>query len=407
MRLKTFSVSELNNYIGRLMKVDPVLGAVRVSGELSSFKAHTSGHAYFTLKDADSRIQCVMFSSHFQRLGFRPQDGMQVELFGRVGVYGKSGQYQVYVSEMLTGGTGDLHLRFQALKEQLEKEGLFDAAHKKPLAAFPKRIAVITSPTSAALRDVLSVLGRRNPAAEILIVPSTMQGDRTVEEVCRAFDLLKARNDLDLVILTRGGGSYEELFNFNDERIARRIHDCPIPVISAIGHEIDFTIADFVADQRAATPSAAAELASADLGSLYVKTRQLMAEMVRRTEGRIERIEQVLERRHPSRMVFDIEKRLVDSEHELAQYRQKISHRMDRMLDGHRHRLDLLIGQIDARNPLQLLSRGFSRTTDAEGHSIRSVTAVEAGQTLITQLKDGRVVSTVTGKEPRSHEDQS
>lgn len=407
MRLKTFSVTEINQYLGRLMKADPILSAARVSGEITGFKAHTSGHAYFSLKDRDSRIQCVMFSSHFQRLDFVPEDGMQVEVFGRISVYERSGQYQVYVTEMLPAGLGELQRAFLMLKERLEKEGLFAPERKKEVPRFPRKIAVITSATGAALQDVLSVTRRRNPRMGILIVPSTMQGERTVHEVLSAFDALERFDDIECIVLTRGGGSYEELAVFNDESIARRIAQSQIPVISAIGHETDFTIADFVADHRAPTPSAAAELVSGDLASLLLTLRRQVEGMDLRLKRRLDASEHRLSSLSPDRLLLPLEKRLVDLEHEADAAGDRMNHAMAGFIREKQHLLELAMERINARNPLDNLRRGYAMIQDPQGRPVTGIRQVQSGDFLDIRLHDGHIKATVTGKEPQYEKDPS
>jgi exodeoxyribonuclease VII large subunit len=403
MRLKTFSVSELNGYIKRLMSVDPILNAVKVSGEIGNFKAHGSGHAYFTLKDEDSRINCVMFSSHFQRLNFIPKDGERFELFGRVSVYEKNGNYQLYVNEMIPDGLGELHMQFVKLKNKLEKEGLFDEQLKKKLKSSPQKIAVITSPTGAAIQDVISVLKRRNPLLHILVIPANVQGDKTVGDVVTAFRSIEKMTDLDAVILTRGGGSYEELFVFNSELIARKIFECKFPVISAIGHEIDFTIADFVADLRAPTPSAAAELVTDDIWVQMKEAKALIDKMKYHIMTKIERIERYVGRFEPKHMGFTLEKRLVDSFHSHDILKTQMIHSMGSRIEKIRHSFEISSEKLSARNPIEIINRGFSRISNADGRPIRSVEEVEIGKAIINELKGGRIISTVTDKEG-SHE---
>ena len=261
MERTSFTVTELNAHIKQLLDADMLLGNVCVTGELSNYKVYPSGHHYFTLKDAESSLRCVMFRSSAQSLRFRPASGMSVAAVGRIAVYPRDGAYQLYCTRLIPGGVGDLYAAYEQLKEQLQKEGLFDRTHKKPLPQFPQRIAVITSPAGAAVRDIIRVLGKRWPASEVVLLPVRVQGAEAPAEIAGAIRYANRYHVGDLIITGRGGGSIEDLWAFNDERVARAIYDSDIPVISAVGHEPDVTISDFVADLRAATPSNAAELA--------------------------------------------------------------------------------------------------------------------------------------------------
>ena len=256
------TVRQLNLYVRSLIESDQKLFNISVAGEISNFKSHySSGHLYFTLKDNDAAIRCVMFKGNAQKIKFDVCDGLKVTLRGRVSLYEKDGQYQFYAEEMLPSGIGDIALRFEQIKAKLEAEGLFDASSKRTLPKFPKRIAVITSKTGAAVQDIINILSRRWPVAEIVMCPVSVQGELAVGEMLNALDRIYALDGIDVIIIGRGGGSIEDLWAFNDERLARKIYESPIPVISAVGHETDFTICDFIADLRAPTPSAAAELA--------------------------------------------------------------------------------------------------------------------------------------------------
>ena len=279
MARTSFTVTELNAHIKQLLDADALLGNVCVTGELSNYKVYPSGHHYFTLKDAESSLRCVMFRSSAQSLRFRPASGMSVAAVGRIAVYPRDGAYQLYCTRLIPGGVGDLYAAYEQLKEQLQKEGLFDRAHKKPLPAFPQRIAVITSSAGAAVRDIIRVLGKRWPASEVVLLPVRVQGAEAPAEIAGAIRYANRYQVADLIITGRGGGSMEDLWAFNDERVARAIYDSEIPVISAVGHEPDVTIADYVADLRAATPSNAAELAVPDRQELQKKLQMMQASM--------------------------------------------------------------------------------------------------------------------------------
>ena len=275
MAMQPVSVTQLTQYIKLLLDKDEILSQVCVRGELSNYKAHSSGHQYFTLKDEGAVISCVMFRSDAMKMRFRPESGMKVILYGRVSLFPKSGQYQIYVTAMQPDGVGALAVAFEQLKRRLYEEGLFDPAHKQPLPNYPHRVALITSPTGAAVRDMTRILGRRWPMAEVLVCPVRVQGEGAAEEIAQMLDYVDKHQLADVIITGRGGGSLEDLWAFNEEIVARAIYDSKIPVISAVGHEPDVTIADFVADLRAATPSNAAELAVPDQNELYAHLQQL------------------------------------------------------------------------------------------------------------------------------------
>ena len=267
----TFSVSELNGYIKRIIESNRTLASVTVKGEISNFTAHRSGHFYFSLKDSEGQIKAVMFRSRAQTLRFMPESGMKVIVHGSVSVYERDGVYQLYASSIQPDGIGALYLAYEQLKEKLYKNGIFDPAHKMPLPKYPEKIGVITSPTGAAVRDIINVLKRRYPIASIYLYPSLVQGDGAEEDLIKAVDYFDRSNLCDVIIIGRGGGSIEDLWAFNSEKLAMRIFDCKIPIISAVGHETDFTICDFVADMRAPTPSAAAEISAPDIAELLLR----------------------------------------------------------------------------------------------------------------------------------------
>ena len=281
MNQTVYSVSQVNQYIKRLLDSDGALSGIFVRGEISNYKTYPSGHHYFSLKDAEGAIRCVMFRREAMNLRFRPENGMKAVAFGRVTVFPRDGQYQLYCDALSPDGVGDLHMAFEQLKEKLYKQGLFDPAHKKPIPRYPARIALVTSSAGAAVRDMIRILGARWPMAKVCVVPVRVQGAEAPGEICAAIAWVNRHRAADLIITGRGGGSMEDLWAFNDEDVARTIHASEIPVISAVGHEPDVTIADFVADLRAATPSNAAELAVPDQNEFYGALEQLGARLGR------------------------------------------------------------------------------------------------------------------------------
>ena len=315
---QALSVTQLNEYLKMVLDGDRVLSNVFVRGEISNFKLYSSGHAYFTLKDDAGQLKSVMFRSYCSRLIFKPEDGMRVIAHGRVSVYESSGQYQLYVDDMQPDGAGSLAMRFEQLKRKLAAEGLFDEARKRPLPPMPRRIGVITSPSGAAVHDIINVLGRRFPAAEMILYPSEVQGAQAPAQLISGVEFFSMTGLVDVIILGRGGGSAEDLWAFNDEYLARAVASCSIPVISAVGHESDFTICDFVADRRAPTPSAAAEIAVPDMG-------EILRGLVSVRTG----------------LQASMQKLIVQERRVLNQLTQsRVFARPDQMLDGFRMRLD-------------------------------------------------------------------
>ena len=322
MERTSFTVTELNAHIKQLLDADTLLGNVCVTGELSNYKVYPSGHHYFTLKDAESSLRCVMFRSSAQSLRFRPARGMSVAAVGRIAVYPRDGAYQLYCTRLIPGGVGDLYAAYEQLKEQLQKEGLFDRAHKKPLPQFPQRIAVITSSAGAAVRDIIRVLGKRWPASEVVLLPVRVQGVEAPAEIAGAIRYANRYHVGDLIITGRGGGSIEDLWAFNDERVARAIYDSDIPVISAVGHEPDVTISDFVADARASTPSNAAEIAVPDQEELRRRLGALQTRMEQSERKRVKNLREQFEKTARSRVLQD-PMAFIDDKRLLLDYTQK------------------------------------------------------------------------------------
>jgi exodeoxyribonuclease VII large subunit len=371
---------------------------LEVSGEISNFSRARSGHLYFTLKDDKSQLKCVMWRNAAERLRFAPQDGDAVTVNGRISVYEASGVYQLYAEQMLPLGQGDLAAAFEALKVRLSDEGLFDAEFKKPLPQFPRKIGIVTSADAAALRDILNVLRRRYPLVSVLIAPTLVQGADAPPQIVRALRWLDGRNDIDTIIVARGGGSMEDLWAFNDEGVARAIFAAQHPIISGVGHEVDFTIADFVADLRAPTPSAAAELAVPDVSELqpYFHTIQLqMKNLVLERIGQYRWQVQTLKRAltHLSPQVG-----IAGNRQRLDGWQARLERAMQRRLDQSSHRLNLLQTQLTAVSPKATLERGYAIVRDGSGRVVRSQEAVNAGESLTVQVRDGQFGVTVANK---------
>ncbi len=389
MERQALSVTELNSYVKTLMDGDGLLSDVCVRGEISNYKLYPSGHHYFTLKDAESSLKCVMFKYNAYRLRFRPENGMRVTAFGRVSVYLRDGVYQLSCGAMMPEGMGDLQLAFEQLKEKLSREGLFDPAHKKPLPLFPKRIAVITSPAGDAVHDVIRILGQRWPLAKVILMPVHVQGVEAPPEIAGAIRYANEFSVADLIITGRGGGSLEELWAFNDERVARAIYASDIPVISAVGHEPDVTIADYVADRRASTPSNAAEIAVQDrskvqdaLDHYAVRSRQAM-------EKSLHSLSQRLEALQGKRVLTDPGVYLDNRRQDLDRFRDKLLSAQDRQLSAKRQRFVKLAAGLDAMSPLRVLSRGYTVALDGAGKSIRRVGELSEGDRLQLRFLDG------------------
>ncbi len=389
MERKTLSVTELNSYIKDRMDLDPRLTDVCVRGELSNYKIYPSGHHYFTLKDQESSLRCVMFRSSASKLRFRPENGMGVTAFGRVSVYLRDGAYQLSCSALMPEGMGDLQVAFEQLKAKLSEEGLFDPAHKKPLPAFPERIAIITSSAGAAVHDMIRILGHRWPMTKVLLLPVRVQGVEAPPEIAGAIRYANEFQLADLIITGRGGGSLEDLWAFNDERVARAIYASRIPVISAVGHEPDVTISDYVADRRASTPSNAAEIAVPDwhemretLDGYQIRSRQAMEKSLRTLAQRLDALQNKRVLREPTAF---LDTRRMD----LDRMRDRLLAAGERQLASKRQRFVALGASLDAMSPLRVLSRGYTVSTDPSGNPIKSVHELEEGGRMTVRFFDG------------------
>ena len=396
MREETIlSPSQVSGYIKSWMDRDRLLSGLLVRGELSNYKMYPSGHHYFTLKDSQGALRCVMFRGDAVSLRFRPQNGMQVIAAGRITVFPRDGQYQLYCVRLTPEGAGDLHVAFEQLKEKLLREGLFDQAHKRPLPAYPRRIALITSPAGAAVRDMLRILGARYPLAQVRVLPVRVQGEGAAEEIAAALDWANLHQAADLIITGRGGGSMEDLWAFNEECVARAIYRSQIPVISAVGHEPDVTIADFVADLRAATPSNGAELAVPDQNELYAWLDGLAKRLEKGTGSLLARRRKDLERLGRSRMLTDPGAYFRDRRLLLDYQGQRLGHGAGQILSRARERLARDSAALDAMSPLKVLGRGYSIARNENGTLIASVKDAAPGERLELRLSDGSLVCRV------------
>ncbi|MCK9478516.1 MAG: exodeoxyribonuclease VII large subunit [Firmicutes bacterium] len=394
----TVSVTALNRYIKTMLENDNRLSAIAVSGELSNFKCHTSGHCYMTLKDEKSAIRAVMFKSSADRLRFRPENGMKVIVTGRVSVYERDGQYQLYISAMQPDGVGALFAAFEQLKEQLTKEGVFDSEKKKAIPKFPDTIGVITSPTGAAVRDIVNVITRRYPIAEVVIYPVLVQGDGAAQQIAEAIDFFDVENAADVLIIGRGGGSIEELWAFNEEAVARAIYRCSIPIISAVGHETDFTISDFAADLRAPTPSAAAELAVPSREELIEQLRQNYRRAYFSVSKTIKNNKEILSR-------FSIKNPLDTINQHRILTDNTVRHMNNAVLTNFETKskqLAVAAAALSALSPLKVLERGYG-VAQKQQKVIRSVTQVSLGDEISLTLSDGKILCGVTDKKEERH----
>ena len=388
MTLQPVSVTQLTGYIKLLLDRDEILSQTCVRGELSNYKIHSSGHHYFTLKDEGAVISCVLFRSDAMRLRFRPESGMKVILTGRVSLFPRSGQYQLYVSHMQPDGAGDLAVAFEQLKQKLQAQGLFDAAHKKPLPRYPERVALVTSPTGAAVRDMIRILGRRWPLASVLVCPVRVQGEGAAEEIAAMLELVDAAGLADVIITGRGGGSLEDLWAFNEEIVARAIYRCKTPVISAVGHEPDVTIADFAADVRAATPSNGAELAVCDRTELRALLEQQARRMEKAQERRLELLRQRLRRLSERPVLRSPEGSLQQKELLLELLRQRLERAAAAAVEKRQRQFAALSGRLDALSPLKVLARGYAVATRQE-QVLHSVAQLSPGEEIRLRLADG------------------
>ena len=389
MERSALSVTELNSYIKNLMDGDELLMDVCVRGELSNYKIYPSGHHYFTLKDAESSLRCVMFKYSAMKLRFRPENGMGVTAFGRVSVYLRDGAYQLSCTSLMPEGMGDLQVAFEQMKAKLSAEGLFDPARKKPLPPFPEKIAIITSSAGAAVHDMIRILGHRWPMTKVILLPVRVQGVEAPAEIAGAIRYANEFRIADLIITGRGGGSLEDLWAFNDERVARAIYASGIPVISAVGHEPDVTISDYVADRRASTPSNAAEIAVPDwhemqdaLQSYEIRSRQAMEKSLKSLSQRLDALKN-------KRVLTDPGVYLDNRRMDMDRARDRLLAASERQLAAKRQSFVKLGAALDAMSPLRVLSRGYTVSSDREGKVLKSVRDLRAGQEISVRFSDG------------------
>lgn len=379
MALKPVTVSQLNEYISRVLMTDPLLGNVTVTGEISNLKYHSSGHVYFSINDENSKINCFFPASYVRNLSYELGDGLEVVINGYINVYKKGGTYTLFVRTVTVAGEGNLAMAFQLLKDRLSKEGLFDSAHKKPITEFPHKIGIVTSRTGAAVQDILKIITSRNNLVDIIIFPVQVQGDGAAQDIADTLDMISQNDefsDIDTLIVGRGGGSTEDLWAFNEEVLARAIYRCTIPVISAVGHEIDFSISDFVADRRAETPTAAAEMAVPDLREIRLSLEKHKTDLLSRLNAKVKtdslRIENCM---------------------------LEISNTMERRLAEYSHKLETMKLFLEENNPSSVLKKGYGILEDMSGNVVSSVKNIKEGERYVLALKDGRIIFTVNNTE--------
>ena len=395
MEQKILSVTELNQLVRGKLERDSDLQNVCIRGEISNYKLYPSGHHYFSLKDPESAIRCVLFRGSAASLRFRPENGMQVLAVGRVSLYPRDGSYQFYCTRLLPDGAGDLSVAFEQLKQKLFQEGLFDSARKKQLPVFPHRIGIVTSPAGAAVHDMLRILGKRYPLSRVILLPVRVQGAEAPGEIARAIDYANAHAIADVLIVGRGGGSVEDLWAFNDEGVSRAIFRSRIPVVSAVGHEPDVTISDFTADLRAATPSNAAELVAPDQSELRAALEGMRGSMLASMRQRLTRSRQQLTGLSASPMLRNPMNYLQERRLRLDKLTGDFRRVGTRLLQARRQGLIRLSASLDAMSPLKVLARGYSMTADADGRLISSVTEVSPGQSLTILVSDGKIRAAV------------
>ena len=396
---RIITVSQLNEYIKAVIEGQPVLRSLFVKGEISNFTNHyKTGHFYFTLKDENSLIRCIMFKGFAEKLKFVPENGMKIILHGKVSAYPKDGQYQLYADNMEPDGIGALYIAYEQLKAKLEKEGLFNPAYKKPLPKIPKRVGIITSPTGAAIRDIINILGRRFPYAEGVLYPALVQGDGAPAQLIAGMKYFNSVNNVDVIIIGRGGGSIEDLWAFNDEGLAREVFASKIPVISAVGHETDFTICDFVADRRAPTPSAAAELAVPETMELKQKILNIIGRMDMLIMHNIKNNRQRLNELAGKRVLNTPDYIVDDRRFQLMNLDARMENGMKYSLSLKKEAFARYTSKLEALNPMSVISRGYSAVFSDGGQLIKSVDQVEVGDRLNFKTVDGTVSAEVKGK---------
>ena len=401
MKLRPIEVSELNSYIKKMIDEEPILAKVMVRGEVSNFKIHSSGNVYLSLKDKNSKINCIILKRYFSE-NIDLKEGSKITATGSVRVYERDGAYQLYITNVEIDGMGSLYYQFIQMKNKLEKEGLFDTAYKKPIPRFPRVIGVITSPTGSVIKDIINVVKRRYPKVQIKLFPVLVQGERSEQSLVRAVDFFNRRDDIDTIIIGRGGGSLEELWSFNSEELARKIFESDIPIISAVGHETDFTICDFVSDMRAPTPSAAAELATPNLNDLLATQDMILDRMSRSVASKVD-IEKQKINRNMERVHTLVQKDIIDMNFiGLDRIQERLSESMDRLMVKYKNELGLVRVAMGNLNPFSVMERGYS-VVESRCGLVQKVGDVDIGQDIDIVLTDGSLKCQVKEKVKYGH----
>ena len=400
MKLRALDISEANSYIKRILTNDPILYNLRVKGEISNFKVHSSGNVYLSLKDEKSKLNCIIFKSNYDK-SLNLDNGVKIIATGYISVYERDGAYQLYINEVEIEGIGNLYIEFNKLKEKLKNEGLFDSKYKKQIPKMPRSIGVVTSPTGAVIRDIINVTKRRFPKVDIKLYPVNVQGDKSAEDICSGIEFFNRMENVDTIIVGRGGGSLEELWSFNEEIVAREIFKSKIPIISAVGHETDFTICDFVSDMRAPTPSAAAEIATPDLSEIYYKLDNIKNRMNRSLNNQVildnEKLNNTFDKINNHMKNYIIRDKVI----QLDQIYDKINFRLEQNLETSKERLSKKAALLHNLSPLATISRGYS-IVEKKGHVINSIEEVNVNDEINITLKDGDldcIINKINSKE--------
>ncbi len=401
MQQNVYTVSQVNSYIKNMFAQDYMLNSVLVKGEVSNCKYHSSGHIYFTLKDASGVIACVMFASSRTGLKFRMEEGMQVIVGGSIAVFERDGKYQLYAKKITADGEGDLYLKFEQLKKELSEQGMFDPCYKQPIPQFVRKLGVVTAPTGAAVQDIINISKRRNPYIQIILYPAIVQGELAADSIVAGIHALE-KEGVDVMIVGRGGGSIEDLWAFNEEKVAKAVFDCSIPIISAVGHETDTTIIDFVSDLRAPTPSAAAELAVFELAALDERFNDAYNRLVREMDLVIKRERRKVENGISRLNAVSPQSKIREKRTYLIKLEDNLSSGMERVLRNRRHRLDIFIEKMNGLSPINKMSTGFAYVSDGSGKMVKDVNSVNKGDKLDLRLVNGIVHTTVDSTEEAS-----
>ncbi|MBU3208417.1 exodeoxyribonuclease VII large subunit [Clostridium algidicarnis] len=398
MYIKTLTVTLVNSYVKKMIDNDIILNNLKIKGEVSNLKKHSSGHLYFSLKDDSSKINCVMFKDYASLLDINMEDGLMVEIKGKIKVYQKEGSYQLYCEEIKKQGVGELYLAFLKLKETLEKEGLFKLEHKKPLPLYPKKIGVITSPTGAAIKDVINVAKRRNPYIDIIIYPALVQGIGSSSNVIRGIEYLEKDKNVEVIIIARGGGSIEELWSFNDEALARRIYESKTPIVTGVGHETDYTIVDFVSDLRAPTPSAAAEIVFKNHSEIkkeidynYSRLQKSMEDNLLKKKNEVNLLKNTIEFNSPMTYILNEHKKI-----EIINDRLNIS--MKKKVSEEKNKLGYMMDLLNSRNPLNILNKGYTLVKDESGKIVKDSKKLSKEQQIEIKFRDGSLKAIIESK---------